>query len=531
MIRLIKSLLLIFSIILFYGCAGGGGGGSAGGASGPTVTSTTYSGNTQTKTYSDGTTVTNSATGSSVSWASDHETRTTVYSYADGGSNSVVDTVNPTVSTPTLTAAIYPSNWTTTGSVTAPNVTAKINTYGDGFVSTVEDGTSSKPFTQSTLLALSITDPNKFVTTSSTTYDLTWGTPDKQGPSYANLFPNATNALTNPLYYMGRSVTSYTSLSSGPTLYQPSSDVLAAWNAGWTGKGANVLMVDGYSNIASCNNSTISCHGIITMMINNLVAPGATQFALDFGTSGTTITGTAKDSSNVNLTSNKSINVVNASFGTNWIGNGYTSSYGQIPTSSQITSYLASNQSSITAWTNFFSGTTSVTNLSNIGGAVVVKSAGNDGIDANYDQFVKSYAANSSINSRLLIVGALDKNGTVSSKATIANYSNTAGSTADVANRFVVANGNTPYGNSSVGINGWTASAGQGTSYAAPIVAGYAAIVMQKFPNLDAAKTSNIILDTARTDTLSCHPSCSSAIYGKGEASLSRALAPVGSLR
>jgi hypothetical protein len=54
---------------------------------------------------------------------------------------------------------------------------------------------------------------------------------------------------------------------------------------------------------------------------------------------------------------------------------------------------------------------------------------------------------------------------------------------------------------------------------------------MQKFPNLSAASTSNIILDTARTDTLSCHPSCSSAIYGKGEASLSRALAPVGSLR
>jgi len=266
-------------------------------------------------------------------------------------------------------------------------------------------------------------------------------------------------------------------------------------------------------------------------MINNLVSPGATQFALDYGTVGTTISGSAKDSSNTNLTSTKSINVVNASFGTNWIGNGFTSDYGQIPTSSNITTYLASAQSSITAWTNFFSGSTSVSNLNNVGSAIIVKSAGNDGIDANYDQYVKSYAANNSINSRLLIVGALDKNGTVSSKATISNYSNTAGATANVANRFVVANGNTPYGNSSVGINGFTAAAGSGTSYAAPIVAGYAAIVMQKFPNLDAAKTSNIILDTARTDTLSCHPSCSTAIYGKGEASLSRALAPVGSLR
>jgi subtilisin family serine protease len=67
-----------------------------------------------------------------------------------------------------------------------------------------------------------------------------------------------------------------------------------------------------------------------------------------------------------------------------------------------------------------------------------------------------------------------------------------------------------------------------GTSYAAPVVAGYAAVVMQKFPNLSAANTSNIILDTARTDTINGY---SAAIHGKGEASLSRALAPVGSLR
>jgi hypothetical protein len=524
-----KVIALVATLLFLTACGGGGGGGSSYVA--PSVVNTSYSGNTQTKTYSDGTTVTNTASSSTASYASDHVTRTTVYSYADGGSNSVVDTVNPTISTPTLTAAIYPSDWTTTGTVTAPTVSAKNNVYGDGYISAIEDGSSSKPFAQSTLSALSITDPNKSVQSSTTTYDLSWGTPDKQGPTYANLFPNATNPLTNPLSYMGRSVTSFTSLSSGPTLYQPSADVLAAWNAGWTGKGVNVLMVDGYSDIASCNNSSISCHGINTMMINNLVSPGATQFALDYGTVGTTISGSAKDSSNTNLTSAKSINVVNASFGTNWIGNGFTSAYGQIPTSSDITTHLASAQSSITAWTNFFSGSTSVSNLNNVGSAVIVKSAGNDGIDANYDQFVKSYAANNSINSRLLIVGALDKNGTVSSKATISNYSNTAGATANVANRFVVANGNTPYGNSSVGINGFTAAAGSGTSYAAPIVAGYAAVVMQKFPNLSAANTSNIILDTARTDTLSCHPSCSSAIYGKGEASLSRALAPVGSLR
>ena len=74
-------------------------------------------------------------------------------------------------------------------------------------------------------------------------------------------------------------------------------------------------------------------------------------------------------------------------------------------------------------------------------------------------------------------------------------------------------------------------SANLGTSYAAPVVAGYAAVVMQKFPNLTAQNTSSIILDTARYDTLTCNPNCDPTIYGKGEASLSRALAPVGYLR
>jgi hypothetical protein len=42
------------------------------------------------------------------------------------------------------------------------------------------------------------------------------------------------------------------------------------------------------------------------------------------------------------------------------------------------------------------------------------------------------------------------------------------------------------------------------------------------------------MLDTARYDTLSCYytvTGCDKTIYGKGEASLSRALAPVGKLR
>ena len=77
-------------------------------------------------------------------------------------------------------------------------------------------------------------------------------------------------------------------------------------------------------------------------------------------------------------------------------------------------------------------------------------------------------------------------------------------------------------------------SQSDGTSFAAPRIAGYVAIVRSKFPNLNASQTASIMLDTARYDTLACSKSaqgCDKAIYGKGEASLSRALAPVGKLR
>lgn len=69
------------------------------------------------------------------------------------------------------------------------------------------------------------------------------------------------------------------------------------------------------------------------------------------------------------------------------------------------------------------------------------------------------------------------------------------------------------------------------TVNAASLVGAYAAIIRQKFPNLTAANTADILLSTARYDTLSCNPTCDKSIYGQGEASLSRALAPVGYLR
>jgi hypothetical protein len=432
-----------------------------------------------------------------VTWASDHVTRTTTYTYADGGTNAVVATVAGTKSTPVLTASVYPSNWTSTGTVTAPSASSVTITYGDGTVTTKQEGTTALPFDQTTLFAQSITDPSAVVASTTTTYNLTWGTPDKSGPGYANLFPNASTRLGFNINYMGVTVSGQGVV--GPTLVQPSADVLAAWNAGWTGKGQNTLTIDDYSSIGTCSTSS-TCHGVTTMMITDLVAPGASHFGLDWN-----LATPAKTMAGATLATPTTFNTINMSF---W--------------ASEPTPYI-----------NYLTGVTNIANLS-LTGAVLVKSAGNNYGEDTYsytaggDYFVKGLVDNTNTVTRLLIVGALDKNGSVVSPATIASYSNYAGATTAASDRFVVANGNSPYADGGVSMNGWTISSGAGTSYAAPVVAGYAAVLMSKFPNLNAINTTSIILDTARTDTIFNY---NSAIHGRGEASLSRALAPVGSLR
>lgn len=119
------------------------------------------------------------------------------------------------------------------------------------------------------------------------------------------------------------------------------------------------------------------------------------------------------------------------------------------------------------------------------------------------------------VNSKSAIfVGSLDKNGSTSDKANISSYSNIAGTNQSVQNRFLV-----------VGVTGGNDPAFKlyGTSFAAPIISGYSAILGSKFTTADATKISNQLLATARTDTIANY---NAATHGKGEASLARALAP-----
>jgi subtilisin family serine protease len=63
-----------------------------------------------------------------------------------------------------------------------------------------------------------------------------------------------------------------------------------------------------------------------------------------------------------------------------------------------------------------------------------------------------------------------------------------------------------------------------GTSFAAPIISGYAAILGSKFTTATPTQITNQLLNTARKDTvLGYNPQ----LHGRGEASIKNALAPV----
>ena len=514
-----------------------------------TVGTPTYAAGVETKvtTYGDGTTATatSAATKTVVAWAADHITKTTTYTFSDATTNPVVTTVQPTASQPILTAAIYSGNWTSSGSITLPSTSAKKYIFGDGSSAIVEDGSLTKPFNQATLTPTgpsgiaAINDPNSIVNSpTNISYNLIWGTPDNMGPTYANMF--ASGSYTFPSYFtmMGHIISGqcssgqiYHGCSNGATLVQPLPDVIEAFNAGWTGKGVNVLMVDGYSSSIGAGVYGGDAHGLTTMVIVGRYAMGANLYGLDYTLNKNTgyPIGLVRNFSGSVATPTK-MDVINLSYGANyWSIVGHS---GAAITQADINYVVSQTINNASAINYLLDGTFSTGGFT-INNAVIVKSAGNDNTNSFIEPYVGLFASNTKISPRLLIVGALNQSGSKNNPATIANYSNFAGTNLIIQNRFLVASGMVPFNNGAVAVDGVpiNATGNEGTSYAAPRVAGYAAIVRQKFPNLSGANTADILLSTARYDTLTCYPNCDKAIYGQGEATLSRALAPVGYLR
>jgi subtilisin family serine protease len=151
--------------------------------------------------------------------------------------------------------------------------------------------------------------------------------------------------------------------------------------------------------------------------------------------------------------------------------------------------------------------------------AVVTVAAGNGGAacatqDLNgCNAIAVAMAYQAATNSSTIVVGALSGSG---SSENIATYSTRAGV---LAQRFVLASGEEGEANVS------------GTSFAAPRVAGIAAILKQKYPSLTSAQIANVILMSASKDINNDGIddfTGVSPIFGHGKVSLSRALALAG---
>lgn len=148
--------------------------------------------------------------------------------------------------------------------------------------------------------------------------------------------------------------------------------------------------------------------------------------------------------------------------------------------------------------------------------AIFVKAAGNGSCEISMttcDPYNAVLYNSSVYKGKSVIVGALND-------GFVASYSNKAGSYAD---RFLVADGR--------GVQKSDGSYDFGTSFAAPRVAGYAALLRQKYPNLSAVDVADILLSTAKwNNNWGPKNSFTQALYGQGEANVERALNPIGFL-
>lgn len=261
-----------------------------------------------------------------------------------------------------------------------------------------------------------------------------------------------------------------------------SPDVGAAWSLGYKGQGTTITVIDDFRSSSAywgklSSGLQLLRHGEWTSKEASMEAPGATLRAMDFSVQST-----------VPLA--KGLNVFNLSYGM-YAAAGY--------------------QASQIGWG---ARERSIINDAAQGLAVVSKAAGNDSVavgarngSGNVDYLNTALKGGKST----IYVGALNTNGTPAAKATMASYSNVAGTDATVQKQFLV-----------VGVEGSKTNL-YGTSFAAPVVTAYAAILGSKFTTATPTQVTNQLLTTARQDTVANY---NPAVHGRGEASLSRALAP-----
>lgn len=421
-----------------------------------------------------------------------------------------------------VNTASYESGWESDPTlVTGPVLGELAGSTPSNLGQSLENGSITLPFNNGTLYwnyqnsnDSTYLDPNAWVKSmSGEIYDLSWGVVDGNGPSYvSNYVPGDgyTYQSSASETIWGLDLTGSLT-SEGPRLSSPGFDALDAWGKGWTGAGINALVIDSVNGTSG--DLSKDYQGVIVSRILQQFAPSAQILLKNSGTDDVfQLTAPALiDGEPSSLEGTNKVQIVNLSI-----------AYDSSPLlNSTLVSTMRGSQGF--KYTGI-----------DLSDSVISVAAGDDTLNlVDTPNALPSYLVNDAVTqSRSLVVGAISVDSLTGTRD-IASYSNRPGNDLILQSRFVLAPGSASWVDGYFAIQGTqiSASATVGTGLAAPRVSAYAAIVRQKFPNLTSAQTANILVDTATTEGLACFPSCSPAIYGKGEVSLRRALAPVGQLR
>ena len=156
-------------------------------------------------------------------------------------------------------------------------------------------------------------------------------------------------------------------------------------------------------------------------------------------------------------------------------------------------------------------------NRATTAGVIIVISAGNDGVRmpmmANEVDALAAIASDPVAHGLVIVAGATDSNNA------LADFSNKAGANAAY---YLAALGVRVRAADQTG----TSYLYSGTSFSAPVVAGAVALLAQAFPNLTGAQIVSLLYRTADDRGAAGVD----AVYGNGEINLARAFAPQGSL-